>query len=121
MFSCSEGISKEEFNTLDPSSFNRIISKRIDLQTPEQLMVFYYDYPVYESEPPFSIESKELENGHVEITLLHDNMADDSMMAIKIVMLVKQKGETWEVFEIKSNYKCREGRGHTDWGKEWCK
>jgi hypothetical protein len=120
MLSCAEETSKEEFNILDPNSFNRIISKRSDLHTPEQIMEFYYDYPVYESDPPFSIDTKEIENGAIEVTLVHDNMADDSIQAIKIIMVLKQQGGTWEVLEIKSNYKCREGRGHTDWGKEWC-
>ena len=110
----------EEFDIKNPSKFNKEIEARTDIKTPEQLISIYYNYPPNEDIPKLEINSKELKNGFIEITLIHDQQQDDSQRAIKIVMLTKRNGKKWVVFEIKKNRKCYDGRGHTNWGTELC-
>ena len=66
------------------------------------------------------IESKKIGEGLIEITLIHDGQEDDSQRATKIVMKAELIGQKWTVHEIKTNRKCWDGRGHTDWGTGWC-
>lgn len=113
--SCSES-----FDNIDLIKFNNSIATRTDIETAEELIMLYYGYSENEGIPKISIETKELESGKFQMTLIHDKMKDDSMRAVKIVMTVKQKGQSWAVLEIKKNWKCWEGRGHTNWGTEYC-
>jgi len=66
------------------------------------------------------IESKKLDNGLIEVILIHDGQEDDSQRATKIVMITELCGKKWIIHKIKSNRKCYEGRGHKGWGIEWC-
>jgi len=113
--SCSE-----KFEYVDSTNFNNSIANRTDIETAEELILFYYGYSESEGTPNISIETKELELGNIQVTLVHDEMKDDSMRAVKIVMTVKHTGQSWVVIEIKKNWKCWEGRGHTNWGTEYC-
>ncbi|MAX79875.1 MAG: hypothetical protein CL843_06845 [Crocinitomicaceae bacterium] len=113
--SCSE-----KFKLIDPTEFNKKIETRTDIATAKQLIKIYYNYPLNEGTPKLEIESKELGNGLIEVTLIHDGQEDDSQRAIKIVMTGELIGQKWTVHEIKTNRKCWDGRGHTNWGTEWC-
>jgi len=113
--SCSES-----FDIKDPAEFNKKIEIRTDIATAEQLIEIYYNYPSNEGKPKLEIESKDLGNGLIEVTLIHDGQESDSQRATKIVMKAKLTDEKWTVHEIKTNRKCYDGRGHTDWGIEWC-
>ncbi len=115
LYSCSEN-----FDIKDPTEFNKMIEIRTDIETSKQLIEIYYNYPSNEGTPKLEIKNKELANGLTEITLVHDRQEDDAQRAIKIIMIAKLEGEKWIVHHIKTNRKCYEGRGHTDWGTEWC-
>ncbi|WP_108805518.1 hypothetical protein [Aquimarina sp. Aq107] len=113
--SCSEN-----FDIKDPAEFNKQIEKRTDIAIAKELIEIYYNYPTNEGTPKLEIESKELGIGLIEVTLIHDGQEDDSQKATKIVMTAKLTGKKWTVHEIKTNRKCWDGRGHTEWGTEWC-
>jgi hypothetical protein len=113
--SCSES-----FNIVDPITFNDKIATRTDIKSPEELIKTYYNYPVNEENPKFTINTKYLDDKSVEITLIHEGLEDDSQSGEKIVMTAKQTGQTWIVLEIKKNWKCWKGRGHTSWGTTLC-
>ena len=113
--SCSEN-----FDTKDPTDFNKKIEKRTDIETVEKLIKIYYNHPPNEGTPKLGIESEKLDNGLIEVMLIHDGQEDDSQRATKIVMIAELRNKKWIVHKIKSNRKCYEGRGHTDWGTEWC-
>lgn len=110
----------EQFNTVDPAKFNASIANKKDIQSAEQLITLYYNYPSEEGTPKLSITKVPLKHGRVNITLIHDKMLDDSQRGFKILMTAQQKDGIWTVSEIKTNHKCWEGRGHTDWGTENC-
>ncbi|CAN5327384.1 hypothetical protein BH09BAC5_BH09BAC5_19770 [soil metagenome] len=113
--SCSES-----FNILDIKTFNDKIASRTDIKTPEELINIYYDYPAGEGNPKLTIQTRDLGDNRVEITLIHEGLEDDSQSGEKIVMTAKQIGQTWTVIEIKENWKCWDGRGHTSWGTTPC-
>lgn len=113
--SCSE-----KFEYVDSTKFNNSIANQSDIETAEELIRLYYSLPESEGPQNLSIETKELEFGKTQVTMVHDEMKDDSQRALKIVMTVKQTDRSWTVIEIRKNWKCWEGRGHTNWGTEYC-
>lgn len=113
--SCSE-----KFEYVDSTKFNNSIANRTDIETAEEIIELYYGFPENEGTQNISIGTKELELGKIQVTLVHDDLKDDSLRALKIVMIVKQINQSWTVIEIKKNWKCWEGRGHTNWGTEYC-
>ena len=115
MTSCSES-----FDNIDSTEFNESIATRTDIKTAEELIMLYYGSPESEGVPDISIQTMELEFGKIQVTMVHDKLMDDSMRAVKIIMTVEQKDQSWIVLEIKKNWKCWEGRGHTNWGTEYC-
>ena len=110
----------EKFDIKDSEEFNKKIKTRTDIATAEQLIQIYYNYPINQDKPTFKIETKKLDDELIKVTLIHDKQKDDSQKATKIVMIAKLTGLKWTVYEIKTNRKCWDGHGHTDWGTEWC-
>ncbi len=114
-FSCSEN-----FEVKDISGFNALIASDTSIEKPEDLIRKYYNYPEDEETPNLEIKSVRKGSGQYEITMIHENLPDDSQVALKIVMQAKKDGKLWKVKEVKQNWKCREGRGHTNWDTELC-
>jgi hypothetical protein len=113
--------SDESYSEIDPAEFNASIAVRTDISSAEALIEIYYNYPEEEGTTQISIESKRMNRNKVAVTLIHDRLADDSLRAIKITMIAKQVKGRWEVLSIRKQWRCYEGRGHTDWGIEFCK
>jgi hypothetical protein len=104
----------ESFKTLDEKTFNAKIAERSDINSPEELIKLYYNYP--EVEQKISIQVKDLPDNRFETTLIHEGIEDDSQFGEKIIMLAERKGKTWNVIEIKQNWKCWDSRGDGNWG-----
>jgi len=113
--SCSES-----FKLIDPAEFNQKIATRTDIKTSEELIKLYYNYPQDEAEPKLTITSRKISKVLISATLTHDYQEDDSQRATKIIMTASLENKKWFVEEIKTNWKCWEGRGHTNWGTEFC-
>ena len=111
---------EESFEHVDPTIFNNSISERSDIVTSEDLVNAYYHPTLGEGNPSLTIETKPYKGDMVLITLIHDGLLDDSIKALKIIMIAKKESGTWTVIEIKKNWKCREGRGHVNWGSDLC-
>lgn len=112
--SCSES-----FQELDPKTFNEEITGRTDIKTPEDLVRVYYDYPEGEgSQPTITVEN--LQDNTFEITCILEGLEDDSQSGEKTILRAKLNGQTWSLLQIKRNWKCWTGRGHTSWGTETC-
>ncbi len=110
----------ENFEIKDPAEFNQKINNQVDIKTPIQLIKNYYDYPIDENDPNISISTENLGNDISKIIFIQDRLEDDSLKAIKMIMTAQLKNKQWKVLEIKSNWKCWEGRGHTNWDIQWC-
>ena len=111
---------EETFEKISPAEFNQKISERMDIESAKDLMKEYYNPFLGEGNPSLTVDTKSYKNGKVLITLIHDGLLDDSIKAMKIIMIAKKKNGIWMVYEIKKNWKCREGRGHENWGIDRC-
>jgi hypothetical protein len=110
----------EEFKSVDPQAFNKKVAERADIETPEELITVYYNYPPNEGKPDLSINSQKLNANEFEITLIHDGQQDDAQQAEKVIMRAVRTNNKWTVREIRRNWKCYSGRGHTSWGIGYC-
>lgn len=54
------------------------------------------------------------------LSLLEDGINDDSLKALKVIMTVEKKKESFRVTKIKESYQCWKNRGHQDWGADYC-
>lgn len=110
----------ESFEKIDTEMINKEIANYTEIETPEQLILFYYNYPKNEGKPNLKITNRKLANQVYEITLIHDFMQDDSQKAEKVIMIAEKISFKWHVKSIKRNWKCHYGRGNTDWGTDVC-
>lgn len=113
--SCSES-----FDEIDPTEFNSKLLQRTDIKNSKELIKFHYNFPENEAIPKLTFRNRKIDNGLEEVELIHDRQEDDSQRATKIIMIVELKDKIWSVKKIKTNRKCWEGRGHTNWSSEWC-
>lgn len=114
-FSC-----KESFQEMDTEIFNKDIIRNTSIKSPEELITNYYNFPSSEGKPNLLITKNEIDKNVFEIILIHDNQQDDAQKAEKVIMIAEKIGNKWNVKKISRNWKCYEGRGHTDWGIEYC-
>lgn len=112
----------ELFEREDILAINRKIAKMDSIVGLKEIMELYYPYETETNEgnEKITITEKSLEHEITEVTLIHDNLMDDSMKAIKYIMLLKQQKGKWTIISIKKNWKCRKGRGHAYWGIDLC-
>lgn len=110
----------ESFMKIDTEKFNTDIAENTNIKSPEELITIFYNYPNSEGKPNLRITTRKLKENVFEVTLIHDNQQDDSQKAEKIVMIAKKIGNKWNADKISKNWKCYNGRGHTDWGTEYC-
>lgn len=110
----------ESFMNIDTEKFNTDIAESTNIKSPEELITIFYNYPNSEGKPNLRITTRKLKENVFEVTLIHDNQQDDSQKAEKIVMIAKKIGNKWNADKISKNWKCYNGRGHTDWGTEYC-
>lgn len=113
------GCEEEEYKKIDPSTFNQEIALRTDLNEPEDLIYAYYQ-PETEGKAKVELTVEEIAESEYRITLIHDGLLDDSQRAVKYIMEAERIDSSWLVSSIKTNWKCWEGRGHEDWGIEYC-
>jgi hypothetical protein len=115
--------SEEKFESLDFSKLNMELIKRKDDPSPEDIMKSHYPNQVEgeEGNEQISIITNVISEKSVEVKLIHENLLDDSLNGVKHILRVKRVGARWMIVSLKKNWKCWEGRGHTNWGIEKCK
>ena len=111
----------EEFKEISPANFNKELAKRKDILTPEQLIKLYYNYAT-QANPNINISSEIIGKEIYLISLIRENVDDDSLWGEKIIMKAALNNNKWVVLEIKENWKCQSGRnfGWPMWGIESC-
>lgn len=117
------GTKKEKFQTVNAYEINSLLKDNKESFSAQEVMELFYPKKIQANEGNEKIEvtEKELTNGNVIVTLVHDNLLDDSLRGEKYIMELKKVGDKWRVVSIKKNWKCWEGRGHIDWAIELCK
>jgi hypothetical protein len=108
------------YEILDVKKFNKEISERDDIKSPEELILLFYDYPESELTNKLKISAKKNHENEYTIILIHDGMDDDSQKALKYIMKANFINNKWEVFEVRISRKCWSGRGHKNWSRKWC-
>lgn len=110
----------ERFQSIDVGHLNEQLADKSGLNA-EDVIRTYYPEPIQsEGHEKITISKKELENGNIQITLIHSNLPDDSMEDTKYVMEAAQLSSHWMVLSLKRNWRCREGRGPREWGIQAC-
>ena len=54
------------------------------------------------------------------VTLVHDNLLDDSVRSNKIEMLLKPDGNKWIVMSIKKSWRCWRDADNSEWTNVLC-
>lgn len=113
---------EEEFQEISSDYFNQLLNEKGESLSAEEVMRLFYPYRIETSEGNEKIElsKKVSDNGNVVVTLIHDNQLDDSVRGEKYVMSLARINNKWTVLSIKTNWRCWDGRGHSDWGIERC-
>ena len=112
----------EEFIRIDATELNFQLTQITTSMSAKEVMKLYYAQEVESKEgnEKITIQEKTLETGNTLVTLIHDNFMDDSLKGEKHVMELQKENNKWRIVSLKKNWKCWEGRGHTDWGIENC-
>jgi len=111
----------ETFKELDFSAFNKKITA-LKGKTAIEIMKIYHPHDGSgEGRQKVTTTEKKLDNGHVEVQLIHENILDDSVDDIKFLMTLKPNQDQWVVIDLKQNFRCHKGRGHQDWSAEPCR
>jgi len=112
----------EEFKEISSGDFNQLLTEKGGDLSAKEVMKLFYPNKIETGEGNEKIEilEKVSDNGNVVVTLTHDNLLDDSVRGEKYVMELTKSNNKWTVLSIKKNWKCWDGRGHTDWGIKLC-
>lgn len=112
---------EEEFVSINTDELNLLLHDQKNLN-PVDVMNLHYPTELEYSEgnERIDITEKALNQDHILITLIHDNMLDDALKAEKHIMEVRKSDGQWSIISLRKNWKCRAGRGHTNWGIEYC-
>lgn len=113
----------EKFKEVNTDKFNQLLAQKEENFSAKDIMKLFYPKTIKtgEGNEEIEISEKTSDNGNTVVTLIHDNLRDDSVKGEKYIMALKKSNEKWIVVSIKKNWKCRDGRGHTNWGVDLCK
>lgn len=112
----------ESYRTIAPERVQALNerARSENLQSPEEIMAVYAPKDPT-AEGSYSQILQKIEKGEqVELRLVEEGRADDSVMGIKVVMSLIKKDGAWSVVSIQESYKCAAGRGHQDWSGALC-
>lgn len=77
---------------------------------------------VGEADAERTTERAEVEGSRARVTIERDGLFDDSVQAVRHVLVLEREGEgeEWRVVDEDVTYRCRPGRGQQDFGPELC-
>lgn len=105
---------------VDQKAFNETIAGRNDIGSPEELMQLYDNETSGEGKFERNLTVQKRGESTFILTLIKEGLADDSVEGTKTVLTAEKSGKRWTVTEIKRNWKCKDGRGHSSWGTGLC-
>lgn len=125
IISCTKSTIKKdttiEHSTVETDQYaelNQRIRKAGNIKTPIELIKYYYGE--IDANQDIDISVEQLEENQYEITLIQENIKDDSIAGMKIIMIAKRDNDLWTVQDIQRAWKCWEGRGHSQYGTQPC-
>ncbi len=115
---------KHSFNEVIPeklAELNTAIASK-NLKTNEEIARFYVpEATEIEGNYTYTLSEVRVSVDEEKVTVIEDNLMDDSHLAQKVVIYIATKGSVKEVKQIKTAYKCRQERGHATWSAEPCR
>lgn len=114
--------SNEKFEIINTNQLTKKLNQSNKNISAQEVMTLYYPTEIETKEGNEVIEMTEAvgANGNTTVTLIHDNLLDDSVKGIKYILELKKAHNEWMIISLKKNWKCQNSRGHTDWGIENC-
>lgn len=112
----------ETFEIVNTDELTKTLKKIKANLSAQDVMRLYYPTSVNTQEGYETLEITEAiePNGNITVTLIHDNLLDDSAKGVKYVMVLKNQHKQWQIISLKRNWKCQKDRGHSYWGVKWC-
>lgn len=112
----------EDFVTVDATSLNTSLAEAINIESAEDIIKMYYGKTVdyAEESENITIKSAKQDEKITVVTLIHNNLFDESIRTMKIVMMVIHIQNTWRVINIRQNWRCYANRGDTNWTLNPC-
>lgn len=100
------------------TELNQRVRKAGNINTPVELIKYYYGE--IDADQDIDISVDQVEENQYEITLIQENIKDDSIAGMKIIMVANNENNQWTVLNIQRTWKCWKGRGHTKFSSEPC-
>ena len=110
---CSNIIATDQY-----TEFNQRVRKTGNIETPVELIKYYLGE--IDADQDIDISVTQVENNQYEITLIQENIKDDSIAGMKIIMVAKIYNNQWTVLDIQQTWKCQKGRGPSKLSKKLC-
>jgi len=113
---------KEDFINIDPTALNLTLSNTTDVKSAEDIVKLYYNKTAdsVEGNEEITIKSTKQDEKISVVTLIHDNIVDDSMRTMKVIMMIIHIENRWKIISLRQNWRCYPGRGDTNWTINSC-
>jgi|GEM_PF-783318 len=95
-----------EYDLLDTTDINTRVQDRPDIETPEDLILLFYEQPPGVKIPGITVRSENYGNNEYRIELVHDPVTGKGYRAIRYVLLARLRDGEWFVSEIRRSCKC---------------
>lgn len=114
--------SNEKFEIINTDELTKKLTESNKNISAKEVMKLYYptEKETGEGNEIIEISEKIGDDGNTIVTLIHDNLLDDSIKGEKYILELKRENDKWIIISLKKNWKCQHGRGHTEWGIEVC-
>ena len=110
----------EEYDLLDTTDINTRVQDRQDIETPEELILLFYDHPPGTRASDITVRSENYGNNEYRIELEHDPDRGKSYRAIRYVLLARLRDRQWFVSEIRRSSKCHQTPEPARWQPGRC-
>ena len=124
-YSCTNTSVKQEIKTdstiIETDKYAELNSrlKQVgNIETPVELIKYYYGE--IDAEEDVDIKVDKHDGNNFYITLIQENIKDDSIAGMMVVMSAQLSNNVWTVKNIDRTWKCQRGRGHNQYSSEPC-
>lgn len=108
---------KEKYQNIDPARFNKKLSADPHIKNATQLVLAYNArMTFFAMVGDVGLDTALIDDGKVRITAIINTKEDEVKAAEKYVFIAQHQGLFWKVSEIRYNWRCKDGQGHTGWG-----
>ena len=123
-FVAKTGEQIHKYENIDISEINKKLALQKNNLTAKQVMKLYYPYTIDENtegNQSIYISNPVTKKESTFVTLIHDNLLDDSVKAEKYQMELMKKDNKWKVISLKKSWSCCRVFGVKNWGIQLCK